>query len=1197
MWHHQLEALARELARSRTVERIVRILPADNEWAASWFLVKLLLHARPLRPKVDGERAQAILVEQGSSVKIKSLEDRGWVRFVLGRLKIPNAVRDELRTWKKPEHEKVDATAPKRPKETWHIVPKADQTELPTSERDALQLLEAALQDETAPMWVPKADVERIHGVHSLAHERTPSLEKLTKDGVLSPARVSEEDAFALPLGPPNTIWERHAGRVFGLYWEDLIRDSRKNKDEESFKRWLDVAIETPAATSAPQYLLKDDRERLLDAAQKHVLGEPDIADPEKEIQRLRGEADGRGFYGAPPTLRPLLPKEDDLLKLYEWWRESYFGSVGRLRHCRDELDPLIGMVTHYDDHPQANRVVQLLEESKTRPYLMYYVTLGLIVGRPDQIAGLMIRPSTVALGMQLIVEIEARGEPSHTDLRRHAVELLLASATAAPLDAPPSPDQERLARSFAGILIISARALHDTTRSNAVASYAARQRKGAADRHNLLLDALEKADKNVFAELAHSIHSSVLQDFEQSPNRIGGHLDVPKLTILFWLLRVALCSNGKIELKPEAVAASILSLYKGAMERFLVSLTPRPKVVTWFNDAAEVARLPWVDLAMFLRRVGLDAHELASPVDFGAILKNTPMIARNVGIDGSSEHQLLDAWIMKARLHARILTAILDQLQDSKDPVERLLHLSPTQRSSLRQEVESALTSLVLACARSDPTTRRPSLFDYDGRDRYAPQEDGAELITRIIQAFNRFSMKDGSCVEAFSHWIHVEDDLANLLAILGGAIPTQVRERAAARLETIDVDKHLKGMSISAVKRIVETAALVERGDISEKALAYGDERMVHAGIHLRALGDEDWDVFAYRMRLLLAYRQTKDLEGLQRPPSADQHKIKIDGMTIDPCEDSKAFYKALQLLKNGNPEDMQRARVLFDDLVQRSPDAAINRFSAALHYAQSIPDRDQRILGFLDGMTEWAAAEATLSSTILIKSSLTIAYLKLWAYDGAERDDDFDLSWVGLTPEQRIHKTFILRALGNARRRGLSEREAKLLSSARDYYTGTEWDEIEKSDRGGDLLSKVATVSTVEAEESPRCSVLSAPDPDHAEKRGNSSGAQKLTGDVQRELYEALVDAFRSVEDMKQLVRFGINDNLEVLAGGGNLGAIVFNLIEQTESRGWTKRLIAAALALRPWNPNLRAFADRWGFATLEVTAKFDPNEGIP
>jgi Effector-associated domain 1 len=118
----------------------------------------------------------------------------------------------------------------------------------------------------------------------------------------------------------------------------------------------------------------------------------------------------------------------------------------------------------------------------------------------------------------------------------------------------------------------------------------------------------------------------------------------------------------------------------------------------------------------------------------------------------------------------------------------------------------------------------------------------------------------------------------------------------------------------------------------------------------------------------------------------------------------------------------------------------------------------------------------------------------------------------------------------------------------------------------------------------EESPRRSALGAPEAEHdrPKKRGNLSGVQKvqeLTGKDHKELCDALLDAFRSIDEMKQLVRVGIDKNLEALAGSGDLNTIVFRLIEQTESHGLTNKLITAARESRPGNSKLRAFAERW------------------
>jgi hypothetical protein len=87
------EALARAITRPRKARRLGVY---ENDFAASSFLMKLLLRATPLRPPVDRARAAQLLRDAQTRISVESLEQRFWIRFPLGWLHLPQAVRMKL---------------------------------------------------------------------------------------------------------------------------------------------------------------------------------------------------------------------------------------------------------------------------------------------------------------------------------------------------------------------------------------------------------------------------------------------------------------------------------------------------------------------------------------------------------------------------------------------------------------------------------------------------------------------------------------------------------------------------------------------------------------------------------------------------------------------------------------------------------------------------------------------------------------------------------------------------------------------------------------------------------------------------------------------------------------------------------------------------------------------------------------------
>jgi hypothetical protein len=83
-------------------------------------------------------------------------------------------------------------------------------------------------------------------------------------------------------------------------------------------------------------------------------------------------------------------------------------------------------------------------------------------------------------------------------------------------------------------------------------------------------------------------------------------------------------------------------------------------------------------------------------------------------------------------------------------------------------------------------------------------------------------------------------------------------------------------------------------------------------------------------------------------------------------------------------------------------------------------------------------------------------------------------------------------------------------------------------------------------------------------------------RLSGQQRRILQEALIGAFPYKSSLKQMLSFGLDKNLDAIAGGNNLQDIVFTVIEAAEAQGWVEDLVRAAREQNPGNPALKAIA---------------------
>ena len=83
-------------------------------------------------------------------------------------------------------------------------------------------------------------------------------------------------------------------------------------------------------------------------------------------------------------------------------------------------------------------------------------------------------------------------------------------------------------------------------------------------------------------------------------------------------------------------------------------------------------------------------------------------------------------------------------------------------------------------------------------------------------------------------------------------------------------------------------------------------------------------------------------------------------------------------------------------------------------------------------------------------------------------------------------------------------------------------------------------------------------------------------KLTGPELQEARQRVAQRLPQPRSLAQMLRFGLNENLDAIAAAGNLRATVFEVVSHAEAQGYIPALFDAALATAPGNPELLALA---------------------
>lgn len=102
-------------------------------------------------------------------------------------------------------------------------------------------------------------------------------------------------------------------------------------------------------------------------------------------------------------------------------------------------------------------------------------------------------------------------------------------------------------------------------------------------------------------------------------------------------------------------------------------------------------------------------------------------------------------------------------------------------------------------------------------------------------------------------------------------------------------------------------------------------------------------------------------------------------------------------------------------------------------------------------------------------------------------------------------------------------------------------------------------------------------------------------ELTGQQYKQLRDALVKAFPSQIRLAELVQFQFSKNLNAIAMGDDLQAIVYKLIQRAQAEGWTDKLIEGARQANPGNLSLFIVAQEVNL-TISLPSKLSKAGGL-
>jgi hypothetical protein len=94
---------------------------------------------------------------------------------------------------------------------------------------------------------------------------------------------------------------------------------------------------------------------------------------------------------------------------------------------------------------------------------------------------------------------------------------------------------------------------------------------------------------------------------------------------------------------------------------------------------------------------------------------------------------------------------------------------------------------------------------------------------------------------------------------------------------------------------------------------------------------------------------------------------------------------------------------------------------------------------------------------------------------------------------------------------------------------------------------------------------------------------AGDSRLEGTQLRQFHVGVVDAFTDVQDLTSVLRFGLDKRLNLITSPNkDLDEIVFDVIDDADTKGWSAELLQVLRTSRPTNQKLLVFAQQFALA---------------
>jgi len=888
------------------------------------------------------------------------------------------------------------------------------------NEADLDKLRKAMYGDNRGKLWLSDKEAIKLIRCHRKCNKLTPD-EGILLD-FLEPFTVDENDGYLLKSRQSeNNSWFR---KILPLacakLWSSFVNDNSKLGAKE-FIKWMNRSGD--GFFHSPSYMPLPHRNILLNIAIDMLNRDPNLGDLDYELASpLLWLEDNN------PEITRNTPAEIHML----WQYLNTRIASADFDDTRMPISRIVGLVLKYDqlkfgEEAKASKLVQLAVK---KPFLLQLITRGIVHNKPEVIAWLFIYPSTVALALSLLIDLDLQDTMIMDSLssrndRLHARRLWLLRE-AMPLAL------RSISQSYANVHYNKDVSIHCVLDSLRVVARRVVRSSFVLDNSQHTSSAYEQAEEYfhlvfmgfrmgkspysisigrlqsipyLLMEMAPKLVSEVASHFPSSEN-VEFLKVATELLKIFYENQYAEQDNVKESLNKQ-LGDIALMIYNRYISSFSLDATMQD--YRFFSRSQALVDLFWgYTLCIFS-----DCGILKKFLDFSEIrIKLTGLAS-----DSDGYEHLTAGCSARFRVHLEILLR-------SYTAIRKIRTVSQTTRERVSAELEKHIELLVLG--KTSPEYGTVAIFD---RNLVVAilGDNSLELLLRLavrtIQSFG-----DGKSDKLLLQLINQTSDPSVLLDMEKELFSSLQRNAISKKLaESTIIERITDEHSLTPLQDMVYEAASANHIELAEKLLVYGDKVTINHCLR------REWELVAFRSRLLIAFQKNDrdTIENLPAPESAQSEKIVEIGKDQS-AEQSRSFYLALIDL----PINPRAAEISFKRQLSKNPTSISiieNLYAARLWIAKSIENKHEQRQSYEKALRWWQKTRDCTADQKTRYGELN----ELIALDGAELDDEFDLFWYRLEEPIRFRPELINVRLENLKRRSIGKERANLLLEVRSHF----------------------------------------------------------------------------------------------------------------------------------------------------------------